>query len=68
MPVAVRGHVQKCRESRPFDSRVDMIAFDVADELPSGMVGGFKPIARQVAATVNCVTAEIDVVAIARAT
>ena len=42
-----------------------MIAFDAAEELPSGLVGGFEPIAGHVAVTVYSGTAEIDVVAVA---
>jgi hypothetical protein len=41
------------------------IAFDAAEELPSGLVGGFEPIACHVATTVYSGTAEIDVVAVA---
>lgn len=59
------GHVKKCCESLPFNSCVDTIAFDAAEELPSGLVGGFEPIAGHVAATVYSGTAEIDVVAVA---
>jgi hypothetical protein len=43
LPIAVRGHVQKRRESLPFNSRVDTIAFDAAEELPGDMVGFFEP-------------------------
>ena len=66
--IAVGGHVQKCRESLPFNSRVDMIAIDAAEELPGGLVGGLEPIAGHVAAIVYSGTAEIDVVAVACAT
>jgi len=67
LPIAVRGHVQKRRESLPFNSRVDTIAFDAAEELPGDMIGFFEPTTGHVAAIVYSVAAEIDVVAVAGA-
>src|SRR5262245_10026704 len=65
LTIAVCGYIKKCCESLPFNSCVDMIAFDAAKELPSSLVGRFEPIAGHVAATVYSGTAEIDLVAVA---
>lgn len=63
----MRCHVEKRRESLAFNSRVDSVAFNTANELARDMIGGLEPTATQGAAVVAGVALKIDIVAVAGA-
>ena len=67
MSIAVRGHVQKRRETLAFNSRVDTVSSDATGELARNMIGCLEPTAAQGAAVVPGVALKIDIVAVAGA-
>jgi hypothetical protein len=67
LPVALRGHVQQCRERLSLNSSVYMIAVDSTAELTRRMLRRLAPIASQVATAEHGTTAEVDVIAVAGA-